>query len=144
VDVPPGTEVVVVAPATTVDRLFRSRRSGRITVVQRPNAPLLCFLGAVAVRRTVRPTGRTAAWLDTVAGLTLATWATGELVRGVNPWRRILGGSALAVGAVAVVVAGRRSGPSPSAQPPPSDDVNSEPSRRTSCSAGSVVTDAHP
>jgi hypothetical protein len=37
--------------------------------------------------------------VDGVAGVALAVWAVDEIVRGVNPWRRILGAAVLAVSA---------------------------------------------
>jgi len=76
--------------------LFRDRTTGRITIVQFPNAALGVFLAATVVSRFLGPAGR----LDTVLGV-LATggliwWAVDELIRGVNPWRRLLGGAVLA------------------------------------------------
>ncbi|HVN52208.1 MAG TPA: hypothetical protein VMT43_12275 [Acidimicrobiales bacterium] len=80
--------------------LFRNRETGRITIAQFPNVALWVFLATVAVRWFVG-----AGWahlvLDVLALAALAWWAIDEVVRGVNPWRRILG-----VGGCAVVVSG--------------------------------------
>jgi hypothetical protein len=74
-----------------LDWMFRNRRTGRITVAQFPNVPLWIFIGATVLRRLL-PTGSP---LDTAAGWVavagLAWWAGDEVVRGVNPWRRLLG-----------------------------------------------------
>jgi hypothetical protein len=87
------------------DWLFRSRQTGRITVVQIPNVALSIFLVTVVLRWVV-PTGtwvRTAVnWISVVA---LGVWALDEVVRGVNPWRRMLGlgiGGLVVAGAVSM------------------------------------------
>jgi len=74
-----------------VDWLFRSRVTGRITVAQFPNAALLVWLAATLLQRLWDP--RVAGhdvlrWVSTGA---LVVWAGDELVRGVNPFRRMLG-----------------------------------------------------
>jgi len=79
-----------------IDWLFRDRRTGRITVAQVPNLLLITFLVAEAVRLIARPSGTIADVVDVVASLALIAWAVDEIVRGVNPWRRILGSAALA------------------------------------------------
>ena len=60
-------------------------------IAQFPNPPLWIFLGAVVVRAVASDgaaldTG--AAWVGTAA---ITWWAGDELIRGVNPWRRLLG-----------------------------------------------------
>ena len=73
-----------------IDWCFRSRRTGRITVAQTPNAPLWIFLATVVLRRFIaRGAARTT--IDWVAVVSLAWWALDEVIRGVNPWRRLLG-----------------------------------------------------
>lgn len=73
-----------------IDWLFRSRESGDIVVGQRPNLAMHVFNGAtVASWIFPRPAWRRTAH-DT-ATASLATWAASELVRGVNPFRRMLG-----------------------------------------------------
>ena len=50
---------------------------------------------ASALRRLLDPSGWTGTGLDVVAAGGLVWWAVDELVRGVNPWRRLLGGGVL-------------------------------------------------
>jgi len=87
-----------------VDWLFRDRRTGRIVVAQWPNLSLGIFLVASVVRRLADPAGTAGTILDVIAAGALLWWAADEVVRGVNPWRRILGavvGGATLVGLVA-------------------------------------------
>jgi hypothetical protein len=79
-----------------IDWLFRNRTTGRITIAQVPNAPLVVFLVAAGVRWLFHPSGAVGTVVDVVASVALIAWAVDELVRGVNPWRRILGGGVLA------------------------------------------------
>jgi hypothetical protein len=84
-----------------VDWLWRNRRTGRITVVQFPNVALWIFFATEAGRLIVRSAtapGRAVGWTGMAA---LGWWSLDEVVRGVNPWRRLLG-----LGGCAVVVAG--------------------------------------
>jgi hypothetical protein len=85
----------------TVEWLFRNRKTGRITVVQWPNAPLLAGVGALAGRWVVDPDGAWRTGLAVAGTAALGVWAADEVVRGVNPWRRLLGGGAMAGLAVA-------------------------------------------
>jgi len=79
-----------------IDWLFRNRTTGQITVGQFPNPALWLFLAATAARWAL-PSG---GWADTalgdVATLALLWWAADEVLRGVNPWRRLLGAVVLA------------------------------------------------
>lgn len=75
-----------------IDWLFRNRRTGEITVAQFPNLALWIFLGAAFLRLLLSPTGTTATVLDVIATGALLWWGVDEIVRGVNPFRRILGG----------------------------------------------------
>lgn len=87
-----------------VDWLFRDRTTGRIVIAQRPNLSFGIFLVASVVRRLATPTGTAGTVVDVVATGALLWWAIDEVVRGVNPWRRILGavvGGATLVGLVA-------------------------------------------
>jgi hypothetical protein len=78
-----------------LDWLLCDRRTGRRTVVQRPNLPLILF---VVLRLVTIPLSGTAAdVLRWVGSAVLAWWAVDEIVRGVNPFRRLLGGVVLAV-----------------------------------------------
>jgi predicted neutral ceramidase superfamily lipid hydrolase len=83
--------------------LFRNRRTGDRTIAQLPNAPLIVFLLATAVRWVFHPSGTAGSIVNVVATAALITWAGDELVRGVNPWRRILGGAVLAFTIAGVV-----------------------------------------
>ena len=74
-----------------VNWLFRNRRTGEITVAQRPNAALGIFLAAALVNAVLDPSGAFGTTLTVVARAALAFWAADELLRGVNPFRRILG-----------------------------------------------------
>jgi len=71
--------------------MFRSRRTGRITVAQFPNAALWVFLVTVVVRWVVTTRGEIRTTVDAVAVASLAAWAVDEVLCGVNPWRRLLG-----------------------------------------------------
>jgi hypothetical protein len=79
-----------------VDWLFRDRTTGRVTIAQFPNAALGLFLVASLLRWLLDPDGRPGALLDVLATGAVIWWAFDELVRGVNPWRRLLGGVVLA------------------------------------------------
>lgn len=77
--------------------LFRSRVTGRISIVSWPNAPLWVWIAATVIRRLAAPHGAFATALDVVGTGALLVWAGDELCRGVNPWRRLLGFSVLVV-----------------------------------------------
>lgn len=82
------------------DWFFRNRRTGRITIAQFPNAPLWIFLATVGLRRFVHLDGAARTANDWAGAGALGWWAVDEAVRGVNPWRRLLG-----LGASALVLA---------------------------------------
>jgi len=84
--------------------LFRNRQTGRMTVAQLPNAPLIVFLVAVAVRWIFHPSGTAGTIVGAVATVALVIWAGDEIIRGVNPWRRALGGGVLAITIVGILV----------------------------------------
>jgi hypothetical protein len=86
---------------SAVNWAFRSRRTGRITVAQFPNTALWVFLVTVVVRWVVPLRGSVRTGVDVVALMALGAWALDEVVRGVNPWRRLLG-----LGGCGFVVAG--------------------------------------
>jgi hypothetical protein len=79
-----------------IDWLFRNRETGRMTIAQFPNPALGLFLAATVARTLLGPTGWPRTALDVVAGGALIWWAVDELLRGVNPWRRVLGAGVLA------------------------------------------------
>ncbi|WP_375274503.1 hypothetical protein [Methylorubrum thiocyanatum] len=82
------------------DWFFRDRRTGAVVIGQWPNLPLWIFGAAAALEwllEALAP-GLPApvfAGLRLVALLSLAVWALDEILRGVNPWRRCLGGVVL-------------------------------------------------
>ena len=76
--------------------MFRSRRTGRISLAQLPNWQLVLWLVASAVIRLGNPQGWARDVLAVIASAALALWAGDEVLRGVNPFRRILGGAVLA------------------------------------------------
>jgi len=89
---------------TLVDWLFRDRSTGRIVIAQWPNVSLGIFLVASVVRRLADPAGTAGTFVAVIAAGALLWWAADEVVRGVNPWRRLLGavvGGATLVGLVA-------------------------------------------
>ncbi|WP_457105754.1 hypothetical protein [Methylobacterium sp. P5_C11] len=92
-------------PSTTIGRivdwLFRDRRTGAITIAQWPNLPLWLFAGFSLAAWLAQGRGPVESWLSLGADLALAWWAADELLRGVNPWRRILGAATL-IGLIAL------------------------------------------
>lgn len=82
-----------------VDWMFRNRETGRITIAQPPNPPLAIFFATVVLRWVVDGTPRTViSWIGIGA---LGWWGADEVLRGVNPWRRLLG-----IGGVGLAVTG--------------------------------------
>lgn len=75
--------------------VFRSRETGRITIAQFPNLSFGIVLGVWLIRRVLDPTGTLDTVLAVVGGAALVWWAVDELIRGVNPFRRVLGGGVL-------------------------------------------------
>jgi hypothetical protein len=79
-----------------LDWMFRSRKTGRITLGQLPNWPLVVWLLASAVLWLGHPQGWVRVVLIVLASAALALWAGAEVLRGVNPFRRLLGATTLA------------------------------------------------
>jgi hypothetical protein len=77
--------------------VFRDRRTGRIVIAQRPNAPLIVALACFVAHRLVAGPDPWPAVLTAAGTAALVVWAGDEVVRGVNPWRRALGAAVLAV-----------------------------------------------
>jgi hypothetical protein len=71
--------------------VFRSRRTGRLTIAQWPNPPLWAWIATALARRLPAVGGRADTVLGAAGTAALLVWAIGELWRGVNPWRRLLG-----------------------------------------------------
>jgi hypothetical protein len=78
-----------------IDWLFRNRKTGRITIAQFPNVPLAIFLAASVARWLLDPGERLDSGLRVLGTGGLIWWAVDETMRGVNPWRRLLGGFVL-------------------------------------------------
>ncbi len=74
--------------------MFRSRDTGRVVVGQPANIQMKIF-SAVTLVGTLLPRSRVRTTVASVAVLALAAWGVDELVRGVNPFRRILGALSL-------------------------------------------------
>ncbi len=74
---------------------FRNRQTGEITVGQVPNTPLVVFLAAWLVNSIWAPGGSVGSGLEVIAAFALVVWGVEEIVRGVNPFRRLLGAVAL-------------------------------------------------
>ena len=86
---------------------FENRSTGEITVGQFPNWPLW-GIAACWIARLATADGSTVhdllGW--SIRGLWLA-WGADELVRGVNPWRRLLGAIVIGWQLAAIVSAVR-------------------------------------
>jgi len=85
------------------DWVFRSRVDGRIVIVQRPNLSLWIFVVARVVGAFLDAGTKPAAGARVVGTVAIVWWAIDELVRGVNPWRRFLGATVLALQLVALL-----------------------------------------
>jgi len=80
--------------SAVVDWMFRDRETGKVVIAQFPNISLIAwFVATVAATLT---TGTAHSILGYAATLALLIWAGDELVRGVNPFRRMLGVAVLA------------------------------------------------
>ncbi len=66
-------------------------------VAQVPNAPLLIWMGTIVLRQFVEAGTLARDILDWTGWLALGWWSVDELVRGLNPWRRLLGLAGCAV-----------------------------------------------
>jgi hypothetical protein len=71
--------------------VFVTPRTGGITVAQWPNVALSLFIALSIARRFIFQRGTPETTLRVLSAMTLIIWAVDELVRGVNPFRRILG-----------------------------------------------------
>jgi len=73
---------------TALDRFVRDPRSGRVVLVQWPNAPLIAW-GVLTVGAAL--SSAHAQQLRWAAVGALVAWSGDELVRGASPARRVLG-----------------------------------------------------
>ena len=78
-----------------IDWLFRDRATGKLTIIQVPNIPLVIFFVVLVLRAVLDPSGTLRTVLTVIGTAALFVWAIDEIVRGVNPWRRALGGGVL-------------------------------------------------
>ena len=70
---------------------FVNRRNGRITVAQWPNVALWVFIALSITRQLNIAKGTPQTPLRLLSVVAILVWAADELMRGVNPFRRILG-----------------------------------------------------
>ena len=71
--------------------MFVNRRTGGLTVAQWPNVALSVSIALSIARRFNIPKGTPETALGVLSAVATIVWAVDELVRGVNPFRRILG-----------------------------------------------------
>ena len=76
---------------TAFDWSFRSRDTQKITIAQFPNVALWTFFVTVVVRWALRSGTAAHTVISWIGVVSLAWWALDEVLRGVNPWRRLLG-----------------------------------------------------
>ena len=86
--------------SAAVDWFFRDPATNRITIAQFPNLPLGVFLVSVGVGWLIPASSKAHDAFGVIGTAGLAWWSIDEMVRGVNPWRRVLG----AIGSVFVVM----------------------------------------
>ena len=87
-----------------MDWLFDDRTTGKIVIAQFPNIPLIVWLVATALALVTSGTVHTI--LGYTATVALSVWAGDELLRGVNPFRRMLGAAVLAWEAFSLIRGG--------------------------------------
>jgi hypothetical protein len=71
--------------------VFRSRQTGRVSIAAWPNVPLWIWIATAVAHRLPFVSGQGESALAIAGSVALVVWAIGELWRGVNPWRRLLG-----------------------------------------------------
>jgi hypothetical protein len=71
--------------------MLLNRKTGRLTVAQWPNISLSVFIVLTLLAHIFHPRGAVNDLIHVVADVALMVWAADELIRGVNPFRRILG-----------------------------------------------------
>jgi hypothetical protein len=86
-----------------IDWVFRSRETGRITIAQRPNVTLIVFVLARALDGLLDPDPPWSTVLRGAGTVAIVWWSVDELVRGVNPWRRLLGAGVLVVQVISLL-----------------------------------------
>ncbi|HEY4267769.1 MAG TPA: hypothetical protein VGM94_06215 [Galbitalea sp.] len=76
---------------TFADWMFRSRKTGKITIGRPANRSQKLFQASTVVGVLLPKQTQAREIAGEVAVLSLAWWAADELLRGVNPFRRISG-----------------------------------------------------
>jgi hypothetical protein len=89
--------------SSAVDWLFRHRENGQIALGQVPNLEQRVFQLSTVIG-TLLPKSRLRTALGVVAIGALTVWGFDEMIRGVNPFRRLLGLATLG----AIVLLARR------------------------------------
>lgn len=74
-----------------LDWMFRDRRTHEVVVAQWPNVALWVWIVSRLVRLGFHPEGVQGDVLSLVSTAALGWWSLDEIVRGVNPFRRIVG-----------------------------------------------------
>jgi hypothetical protein len=83
--------------------MFVNRRNGRVTIAQWPNIALSVFLAVSVVARLAHPAGEAGRLTRVLAVGALLVWALDEVLRGVNPFRRVLGVAVVVVTVVGLI-----------------------------------------
>ncbi len=86
------------APAFNVASVrwwFENRENGQLTIAQFPNWPLFAIAATTAARWLSSPGGLIHDGAGFVVPALWLYWGADELVRGVNPWRRLLGAAVI-------------------------------------------------
>jgi len=104
IDQRPATNDRSARRRTSLRWLFENRETGRITVAQMPNLPLAIFLAAAGLRMLLHPRHAFGVAVSIIATGALLWWALGEVARGVNPFRRILGGLVFAATVIGLLM----------------------------------------
>jgi hypothetical protein len=73
-----------------LQRFFRNRETGEVTIAQAPNPVLWIAMGAGLLLWVWLPPGNPGIAIEIVFKGALLVWAVDEIFRGVNPWRRCL------------------------------------------------------
>ena len=84
---------------------FRNRETGAITIAQTPNFVLWMVIAAGILLQILPSAGAATVALTIVFKGGLLVWASDEIFRGVNPWRRCLG-TAVAIYVLTTVLVG--------------------------------------
>jgi hypothetical protein len=71
--------------------MFMNRRNGRLTVAQWPNVSLSVFIVLTFALHIFHANGGIEHLIRAIADVTILAWAVDEAIRGVNPFRHILG-----------------------------------------------------